>query len=82
MTKQRRTVGVVAAVVLALLGTLGLVAYVQGAKDDAVAGEKLVKVYVATGQDRRRHARRSARHHGQDREGPGEGAGHRRPRRH
>jgi pilus assembly protein CpaB len=47
MTNQRRTVGIVAAVVLALLGTLGLVAYVQGAKDRAVAGEKLVKVYVA-----------------------------------
>jgi pilus assembly protein CpaB len=48
MKNQRRTVGIVAAVVLALLGTLGLVAYVQGAKDRAVAGEKLVKVYVAS----------------------------------
>jgi pilus assembly protein CpaB len=48
MTYQRRTVGVVAAIVLALLGTMGLVGYVQGAKDDAVAGEKLVKVYVAS----------------------------------
>jgi pilus assembly protein CpaB len=48
MTNQRRTVGIIAAVVLALLGTLGLVAYVQGAKDRAVAGEKLVKVYVAS----------------------------------
>lgn len=47
MTYQRRTVGIVAAIVLALLGTMGLVGYVQGAKDDAVAGEKLVKVYVA-----------------------------------
>jgi pilus assembly protein CpaB len=47
MTNSRRTVGIIAAVVLALLGTLGLVAYVQGAKDRAVAGEKLVKVYVA-----------------------------------
>ena len=44
---QRRTLGVVAAIVLALLGTLGLVGYVQGAKDRAVAGEKLVTVYVA-----------------------------------
>ena len=33
---------------LALLGTLGLTAYVQGAKDHAVAGEKLVDVYVAS----------------------------------
>jgi pilus assembly protein CpaB len=48
MTYQRRTVGIVVAVVLALLGTMGLVGYVQGAKDDAVAGEKLVKVYVAS----------------------------------
>jgi pilus assembly protein CpaB len=46
MTYQRRTVGIVAAIVLALLGTMGLVGYVQGAKDDAVAGEKLVRVYV------------------------------------
>jgi pilus assembly protein CpaB len=46
MTYQRRTVGIVAAIVLALLGTMGLVGYVQGAKDDAVAGEKLVKVFV------------------------------------
>ncbi len=48
MTYQRRTVGIVAAIVLALLGTLGLVGYVQGAKDRAVAGEKLVTVYVAS----------------------------------
>ncbi|MGZ4677020.1 MAG: Flp pilus assembly protein CpaB [Acidimicrobiia bacterium] len=48
MTYQRRTVGIVAALVLALLGTLGLVGYVQGAKNDAVAGEKRVRVYVAT----------------------------------
>jgi len=48
MTYQRRTVGIIAAIVLALLGTLGLAGYVQGAKDDAVAGEKLVRVYVAS----------------------------------
>jgi hypothetical protein len=39
-------IGESVAIVLALLGTMGLVGYVQGAKDDAVAGEKLVKVYV------------------------------------
>jgi pilus assembly protein CpaB len=50
MTVQRRTVGVVAGVALALLGTFGLVAYVQGAKDRAVAGEKLVTVYVTDGE--------------------------------
>jgi pilus assembly protein CpaB len=48
MTIQRRTGGVIAAVVLAVLGTLGLVAYVNGAKDRAVAGEKRVAVYVTT----------------------------------
>src|SRR3954454_11495114 len=48
MTYQRRTVGIIAAIVLALLGTMGLVGYVQGAKDDAVAGEKQVQVYVAS----------------------------------
>jgi pilus assembly protein CpaB len=48
MTYQRRTVGIVAAIVLALLGTIGLVGYVQGAKNRAVAGEKLVRVYVAS----------------------------------
>jgi pilus assembly protein CpaB len=50
MTMQRRTTGVIAAVVLALLGTFGLVTYVESAKDDAVAGERLVNVYVATGR--------------------------------
>lgn len=48
MTYQRRTVGIIAALVLALLGTMGLVGYVQGAKNRAVAGEKLVTVYVAS----------------------------------
>jgi len=48
MTFQRRTIGIVAALVLALLGTLGLVGYVQGAKNRAVAGEKQVRVYVVT----------------------------------
>ncbi len=48
MTIQRRTGGVIAAVALALLGTLGLVAYVHSAKDRAVAGEQRVDVYVTT----------------------------------
>ena len=47
MTFQR-TGALVAAIALALLGTLGLTAYVHGAKDRAVAGEKLVDVYVAS----------------------------------
>ena len=76
MTYQRRTVGIVAAIVLALLGTMGLVGYVQGAKDDAVAGEKLVKVYVASDKipaGTAGHA--SSLDWCQDREGPGQGAG-------
>jgi pilus assembly protein CpaB len=48
MSKQRRTFGVVAAVVLAVLGTLGLVAYVNGAEDRALAGERTVDVYVVS----------------------------------
>ncbi len=47
MTFQR-TGALVAAIALALLGTLGLTAYVHGAKDRATAGEKLVAVYVAS----------------------------------
>ena len=48
MTLPAQDRRLVAAIVLALLGTIGLVGYVHGAKDDAVAGEKLVKVYVAS----------------------------------
>jgi pilus assembly protein CpaB len=48
MSKQRRILGVVAAVVLAVLGTLGLVAYVNGAEDRALAGERAVDVYVVS----------------------------------
>ena len=48
MTFQR-TGALVAAIALAVLGTLGLTAYVHAAKDRAVAGEKLVDVYVASG---------------------------------
>ncbi len=43
---KRPIVGIVIAVVLAVAGTLALVAYVRSAKDDAVAGEEPVKVYV------------------------------------
>jgi len=44
---KRRVVGVVGAVVLALVGTLALVTYVNGAEDRALAGEKTVEVLVA-----------------------------------
>lgn len=43
---KRRIFGIVVAVVLALVGTIILVSYVQSAKDDAVKGENLVSVYL------------------------------------
>jgi pilus assembly protein CpaB len=46
MKNKRRIIGIVAATVLALIGTVSLVGYVQSAKDDAVAKEALVDVYV------------------------------------
>ncbi len=42
----RRIVGVVVAILLALVGTLALVAYVSSAEQRALAGEELVEVYV------------------------------------
>jgi pilus assembly protein CpaB len=45
---KRRITGIVAAVVLALFGTLILVAYVQSAKNKATAGERLSPVLVVT----------------------------------
>jgi pilus assembly protein CpaB len=48
MSNKRRALGVVAAVVLAAIGTVGLVAYVQDARNEAVAGERRVKVLVTT----------------------------------
>ena len=54
---KRKIIGIVAAIVLAAVGTFALVAYVQSAKDEAVAGEERVEVYVV--EDRaRRHAPR------------------------
>jgi len=46
MNNKRRIIGIVAAIVLALVGTISLVGYVRSAKDDAVAQEALVDVYV------------------------------------
>lgn len=43
---RRRVFGILAALVLAALGTAALVAYVQSARDDAVADEEPVQVYV------------------------------------
>lgn len=45
---NRRSVGIVIAVLLGLAGTLVLVGYVRGAENRAVAGEKLVHVLVAS----------------------------------
>jgi len=46
MKNKRRIIGIVAATVLAVIGTVSLVGYVQSAKDEAVAQEALVDVYV------------------------------------
>ena len=46
MKNKRRIIGIVAATLLALVGTISLVGYVSSAKDDAVAQEALVDVYV------------------------------------
>jgi pilus assembly protein CpaB len=43
---SRRLLGIVAAVLLAGAGTFGLVLYVRGAEDRALAGEELTNVYV------------------------------------
>jgi pilus assembly protein CpaB len=43
---NRKITGVIAAVLLATVGTFALVAYVQSAKDEAVAGERQVEAYV------------------------------------
>ena len=46
MKNKRRIIGIVAATLLALVGTISLVGYVRSAKEDAVAQETLVDVYV------------------------------------
>jgi Flp pilus assembly protein RcpC/CpaB len=46
MKNKRRIIGIVAATMLAVIGTVSLVGYVQSAKDEAVAQEALVDVYV------------------------------------
>jgi pilus assembly protein CpaB len=45
---RKRVIGFVAALVLALIGTTLLVAFVRGAEDRALAGETIVEVYVAS----------------------------------
>jgi pilus assembly protein CpaB len=45
---KRRIGGLATALVLAIIGTVALVAYVQSAKDQALAGEQLVDVLVVT----------------------------------
>ncbi len=46
---NKKLVGVIAAVVMAIVGTGVLVLYVQGAEDRALEGEELVRVLTATG---------------------------------
>jgi pilus assembly protein CpaB len=46
MKNKRRITGILAAVILATIGTVALVGYVQSAKNKAVAQETLVDVYV------------------------------------
>jgi pilus assembly protein CpaB len=46
MKNKRRITGILAALVLAIIGTVALVGYVQSAKDKAVGTEALVDVYV------------------------------------
>jgi pilus assembly protein CpaB len=43
---NRKITGILAAIVLAAVGTFALVAYVRSAKEQAVAGEQRVEVYV------------------------------------
>ena len=46
MKSQRRIIGIIAAVLLAGVGTYSLVTYVQSTTDEAIADEELVEVYV------------------------------------
>lgn len=46
MKNNRRIIGIVAAILLALVGTVSLMGYMSSAKNRALADEKLVDVYV------------------------------------
>ena len=46
MNNRRRILGILAALVLAIVGTAALISYVDSAKDKAVGDEELVDVYV------------------------------------
>jgi pilus assembly protein CpaB len=46
MNKKRRTIGIIAAVLMAAIGAITLVAYVNGAKSKAQAQDSVVNVYV------------------------------------
>lgn len=46
MKNKRRIIGIVTAVLLALVGTASLIAYVSAATDEAIADEELVDVYI------------------------------------
>ena len=46
MKNRRRITAIVAALILAIVGTVALMGYVRSAKDQAVSDEALVDVYV------------------------------------
>ncbi len=46
MNNRRRIIGILTAIAMAIIGTVALVSYVQSAKDEAVADEALVDVYI------------------------------------
>ncbi len=46
MKNKRRIIGIATAVLLALVGTVSLIAYMSAAKDEAIADEELVDVYI------------------------------------
>lgn len=46
MKNKRRVIGILTAAILAIIGTISLVGYVQSAKNKAVGDEELVDVYV------------------------------------
>jgi pilus assembly protein CpaB len=48
MSNRRRVLGIAAAVALGVIGVFALISYVQGAEDRALAGERVVNVYVAS----------------------------------
>ncbi len=70
---KRKIIGILAALVLAGVGTFALVVYVESAKDKAVAAEALVDVYVRQRDRPEGHTRRRDQAVGRGDRGAGEG---------